>query len=237
MIDRTKAVVLLSGGIDSAVALWELLQRNPSVQVVALSFDYGQTLEREGVYAAQQVNRARRRWPNAHMEFLSVDLDLSRVCPRNSILGGAEITTGRTADDIARTCATPSSYVPFRNGIFFAMAASLAESRQWTEPFLVAGCNGLASGNYWDDSEQFGRAMEVAINAGTAPEFRPRLWLPNTARTKAQVVARGLELGVPMELTYSCYAGGPEHCGVCDSCVVRAAAMSYNGLNLDGYST
>ena len=220
---NNKSVVLLSGGIDSTVAMYE--EKAAGRDVTALIFGYGQTLEREVAVAIGNSNRL----GVVHHVILA---DLRKILPGNVLLGqGDRLPMGRDLDAIQKA-GTPPTYVPFRNGIFLAYAAAFCEHRNINR--IVCGGNGLNSGNYWDDTEEFARAFENAIECGTAPKFRCELSFPNANRTKAQVAQRGIQLGVCYRNTFSCYTRGRHHCGHCDSCIQRRAALESCGLNIEG---
>jgi 7-cyano-7-deazaguanine synthase len=191
----------------------------------AFIFDYGQTLWREVDVAAENAERY-DAYP-----FL-VDFDMTWIAPDCAILGADEsaIPSGRSFDQI--DSATPESYVPFRNGIFFAMVAAWGETRGIQE--IWAGCNGLASGQYYDDTAEFIRAMKRAIYLGTSPGYNPDLVAPFATIKKEMIVAQGLDLGVDYSKTWSCYRNGAKHCGECDSCYQRAAALGMHGLDIEG---
>ena len=229
--DCTRAILLLSGGIDSTTVLAALAARQ--VEVLALIFDYGQRLQDELEYALENAGTygAAAIMLRSHLDDLLTGNAITNVA--------LDLPELRTTDQIA-AAGTPPSYVPFRNGIFFAYAVALAE--QEGVPYIFGGCNGLASGNYPDDTEDFAYAMTGAARHGTAPDFKPTILVPLARHTKAEVVAAGLALGVDYERTTSCYLDlfereHPEvarHCGWCDSCVQRAEAMAANGLTIDG---
>lgn len=209
-------VLLLSGGIDSTTVLAELvaLGRAPH----CLIFDYGQTLVKE-VQVARD-NAARYGAPSAVLRSC-----LEQLPGDCSLLQGdvSTISTGRSRNEIA-AAGTPGSYVPFRNGIFLAYAVAWGESLGVEE--IYCGGNGLDSGNYPDDTEDFALAMTVAARVGTSPQYRPTIRFPNARLTKAQVVANGLSLGVDYDKTWSCYKNDAAHCGQCDSCVQRQHALA-----------
>lgn len=216
------AVLILSGGIDSTTTLAELVDRGK--RPLCLIFDYGQTLSKEVQVA---VANAQRFGCSYHV----VDLPMGWIAPGCPLLGGGDIPTGRTRKQI-QAGGTPATYVPFRNGIMLSIAGAAAEARG-IRPIYCGG-NGLDSGNYWDDTFEFAKAMERAIDAGTDPKWQPRVLFPNANRTKVDVVTVGMLHGVDYSKTWSCYQNGDHHCGECDSCVQRREALAVHGLNIEG---
>lgn len=134
------------------------------------------------------------------------------------------------ADQIEKTGGeTPvSTYVPFRNGLFLSSAASIALSKDCGVIYYGAHADDAAGFAYPDCSPVFNDAMNAAIYEGSGHQLR--IEAPFVNWTKAQVVAKGLELGVPYELTWSCYAGGEKPCGKCGTCIDRAKAFAENGI-------
>ncbi len=218
-----QAILLLSGGIDSTTVL--ALLSDHGVDVTCLIFDYGQSLHEE-------ITIARANAEHYGARSLVIPAPLNWLAPGCSLLNpDVPITTGRTRGEIQES-PTPSSYVPFRNGIFFAYAIAFGEAQGI--PDLFGGCNGLASGKYWDDTKEFADAISQAGRIGTDPSYRPQIHVPFAEITKAQIVAVGLQLGVDYTKTWSCYQNGTNHCSVCDSCVQRAAAFEEHHLDLSG---
>lgn len=218
------SILILSGGIDSTTTLAELTDRG--LRPLCLIFNYGQTLSKEVDVAVANA----QRYGAAHHV---VDLQMGWIAPGCALLGGAEIPTGRTRKQIGAD-GTPPTYVPFRNGIMLSIAAAAAEARR-IRPIYCGG-NGLDSGNYWDDTFEFAKAMEKAIDAGTDPKWQSRVLFPNANRTKVDVVTIGLTHGVDYSKTWSCYKNDDLHCGECDSCVQRREALAAHGLNIEGES-
>ncbi len=214
-----EAILLLSGGIDSTTLLAKL--NAEEYHITALVFNYGQTLQKE-IQTAQQ---------NALLytaDCVTIDMSFDWMPGSCSILNHhqAEIATNRTLDQI-RTSGTPSSYVPFRNGIFLAYAVALGESKEIQD--IYCGGNGLNSGLYWDDTSRFAALFTTAAQEGTTPDYKPVVHYPFANMTKSQIVEIGLDLSVDYETTWSCYDNKKEHCGICDSCVQRTAA--FDGVN------
>ncbi len=213
-----KAVVLLSGGLDSAVALY--LARSQGYEVYALSFNYGQRHDTE-LNHAQKI--AEKAGVQAHKV---VTLNLGDF-------GGSSLTD-KNIDvedgDVNRTD-IPITYVPARNMVFLSIAASLAESIEAQDIFI--GVSQVDYSGYVDCRQDFIDAMEAAINKGTvmgAESGKPiKIHAPFVNKTKAQEITLGMELGVDFGLTWSCYRGGEKPCGTCDSCLLRAKAFAEAG--------
>jgi len=215
-----RAVVLLSGGLDSYTAA--AIAKAQRFTLFALTVHYGQRHARE-IEAARAVARA--LGIERHLE-LEVDL---RAIGGSSLTSDAAVPRDRDleAGDI------PSTYVPARNTIFLSLALGWAEVLGARD--LVIGVNALDYSGYPDCRPEFIRAFErladVATRAGVEGE-RFRVHTPLLALGKADIIRRGLELGLDYGLTHSCYdptpAGRP--CGTCDSCVLRAKGFREAGV-------
>lgn len=214
-----KAVVLLSGGLDSAVALY--LAKSQGYQVYALSFDYGQRHNRE-LDAARAISK--KADVAAHQV---ITLKLDQWGGSSLTDKSLEIENGNVdRDDI------PVTYVPARNMVFLSVAASYAETIGAQNIFI--GVSQVDYSGYVDCRQSFLDAMEAAINQGTvmgAEQNRPiRVHAPFVHKTKAGEIELGEQLNVPFELTWSCYRGGDKPCGTCDSCLLRAKAFAKAGV-------
>jgi len=216
----TEAVVLLSGGLDSYTAA--ALARSDGFTLNALTIHYGQRHARE-VEAARVVARA---LGVARHQVLSVDL---------RGIGGSSLTSDIAVprDRDVSEPGIPSTYVPARNTIFLSMALGWAEAIGARD--LVIGVNALDYSGYPDCRPEFIHAFEalaaVATRAGVEGA-RFRVHTPLIRLTKAEIIRRGLELGLDYSLTHSCYdplaAGNP--CGHCDSCLLRAKGFLEAGV-------
>lgn len=219
-----KVLVLCSGGVDSTTLLARAVAAHGPHDVIALSIIYGQKHARE-MEAARAVA--------AFYGVSQRTLDLGAIFADSQCAllahSDAPIPEGTYADQKMGASDGPvSTYVPFRNGLFLSSAASMA---------LSAGCAVVCYGAHHDDwadaaypdcSAAFVDAMARAIEEGTGGELR--LEAPYVNASKADIVAEGLELGVPYELTWSCYEGGDEPCGACATCLDRQAAFAANGV-------
>lgn len=219
---RKKAVVLLSGGLDSATVL--AIARSQGYELYALSFSYGQRhiIELE---AARRVAEA--TGVTAH-RIAKIDL---RIFGGSALTADIDVPKGRDAE--AMSHGIPITYVPARNTIFLSFALAWAEVLGSSDIFI--GVNALDYSGYPDCRPEFIAAYEkmadLATRAGVEGAQALRIHTPLMAMTKAQIVARGLELGVDYSLTSSCYdpsaQGAP--CGQCDSCLLRQKGFSENG--------
>ena len=218
-----KALVLCSGGADSTTLLALAVQRYGAENVYALSISYGQRHERE-IYAAKAVA------DHYGVEQRFLDLAAIFADSRCSLLGHSddEVPHGTYAEQQDAGEGEPvSTYVPFRNGLFLSAAASMALSLECSTVYYGAHHDDCAGNAYPDCSEAFVDAMARAIEEGTGGELT--LSAPFIRWSKADIVARGLELGVPFQLTWSCYEGEEVPCGQCATCLDRAAAFAANG--------
>ena len=220
MARAPRAVVLLSGGLDSSTCLYWALARGYSCE--ALSVSYGQRHVRE-LRAARAVARA------AQVPFRSVRLSLPWLAV--SSLVGRNIRLPNVALSRIGTGAIPTTYVPGRNTILLSLAASLADAAG--AQAVVTGANSLDTSGYPDCRPGFHRAFGRVLAEGTraGAEGRPiRVLAPLIRLDKAGIVRLAGRLGVPLERTWSCYAGGSRPCGRCDSCKLRAKGFAEAGV-------
>lgn len=211
-------MALLSGGLDSATAT--ALALEAGYRVIGLSFDYGQRHRRE-LESAERL---------AGQFGLSEHL---RVAVNLAAWGGSSLTdpTQPLPSDGVQAHVIPSTYVPGRNTVFIALALSLAEARG--AECIVLGVNAVDYSGYPDCRpdylDAYQHLADLASRAGREGRA-PRLWAPLLTMDKRSIVEEALRLGVPIADTWSCYAGGPEPCGVCDSCRIRDQALREAGL-------
>lgn len=214
-----KAVVLLSGGLDSTIALY--LAKSMGYSIYALSFDYGQKHHRELACAKASAEKV------GVVAHHVVDLKLN-------LWGGSSLTDqSQTIEDgnIDRND-IPATYVPARNMVFLSVAASLAEAVGARDIFI--GVSQVDYSGYVDCRQSFIDAMTTAINQGTvmgAEQGKPMtIRAPFINKTKAEEIKLGVDLQVDFSLTWSCYRGGERPCGTCDSCLLRAKAFAEAGV-------
>ncbi len=215
----SKAVVLLSGGLDSAVALYVAKQEGHEVH--AISFDYGQRHNKE-LNCAKAI--AQKAGVASH-NIVTLNLDL---------WGGSSLTDKSMSvenGDVNRTD-IPVTYVPARNMVFLSIAASLAEAKGARHIYI--GVSQVDYSGYVDCRREFIDAMQEAINKGTVMGAEKgetiTIHAPFINMTKSQEITLGQELGVDFGLTWSCYRGGEKPCGTCDSCLLRAKAFEEAGI-------
>jgi 7-cyano-7-deazaguanine synthase len=219
-----RAVVLLSGGLDSYTAA--AIAKSEGFELYAVTMAYGQRHARE-VESARAVARAL-----ACTRHLELPIDL-RAIGGSSLTSDASVPRDRDLSATDFPADIPSTYVPARNTIFLSLALAWAEVLEASE--VVIGVNALDYSGYPDCRPEFIRAFEslatLATRAGVEGQrFRVRTPLINL--TKAEIIRRGLALGLDYGLTHSCYDPGPDGapCGRCDSCALRARGFTEAGV-------
>lgn len=220
-----KALVLFSGGVDSTTCLGIAVDKFGSENVLALSVSYGQKHTKE-------IDSARAVAKHYGVELYELDLSEMFRFSDCSLLKGSseEVPHESYAEQLKETNGSPvSTYVPFRNGLFISSAAAIAISRGCSVIYYGAHSDDAAGNAYPDCSETFNNAMSEAVWVGSGNQVR--IEAPFVSKTKADVVKMGLELGVPYELTWSCYEGGDVPCGKCGTCIDRAKAFAENGVS------
>lgn len=218
-----KAMVLCSGGVDSTTCLALAIEKHGKENVCALSIYYGQKHVKE-IQAAKAV-----------LEYYGIEgtsLDLTPVfaysdCSRFPTRPRTPRGILRRATGAARRQAV-TTYVPFRNGLFLSAAASVALSKNCSVIYYGAHHDDAAGNAYPDCSEEFVNAMNHSIVLGSGGDVR--IEAPFVRWNKAQIVAEGLRLQVPYQLTWSCYEGGDKPCGKCGTCLDRIHAFEANGV-------
>lgn len=223
MVDP-KALVLCSGGVDSTTLLAMAVEKFGNCNVFALSISYGQRHEKE-IESAKAVA--------AFYRVNQYFLDLSAIFAQSNcsllLHSGNDIPTQSYAEQLQHTDGAPvSTYVPFRNGLFLSSAASMALSLDCSVLYYGAHHDDWAGNAYPDCSQEFVNAMNAAIVEGTGGALH--MEAPFVRWSKADIVREGLRMGVPYELTWSCYEGGERPCGVCGTCIDRARAFELNGV-------
>ena len=220
--EKGPAVVLLSGGLDSATALAEA--RSAGFALYALTVAYGQRHAIE-LEAARRV--ARSMGVVRHVEQF-IDL---RAFGGSALTSDLEVPKNRAAEEM--TAGIPITYVPARNTVFLSLALAWAETLGAFDIFIGVNC--VDYSGYPDCRPEYLEAFEamanVATRAGVEGLGRFRIHAPLIRWTKDQIILRGLELGVDYGLTHSCYdpASDGRACGRCDSCLIRLAAFECIG--------
>jgi 7-cyano-7-deazaguanine synthase len=216
-----KAVVLLSGGLDSSTVLYQA--KADGCECYAISFDYQQRHRRElasaeaiancaGVQGHQLISFDLRQWGGSALTDDDIDLPEQRC-----------------VEQMSQTI--PITYVPARNTIFLSFGLSYAEAIGAQRVYL--GANALDYSGYPDCRPDYIQAMQTVFNLGTKQGREGqiiKILTPLISLRKTEIIELGNQLGVPWEQTWSCYAGGDMACGVCDSCRLRLAAFAELGL-------
>ena len=219
-----RAVVLLSGGLDSATVL--AIARSQGYELYALSFSYGQ----RHILELDAARRVAASIGVAAHRIAAIDL---RVFGGSALTGDMDVPKGRSTDDMSH--GIPITYVPARNTIFLAFALAWAEVLGSSDIFI--GVNALDYSGYPDCRPEFIAAFEkmanLATRAGVEGRQALKIHTPLIALSKAEIVRKGMELGVDYGLTSSCYDPSPTGapCGECDSCLLRRKGFSENGID------
>ena len=216
------AVVLLSGGLDSATVL--AIARSEGFEIIALSFRYGQRHDVE-IIAAQSIARGA-----GVLRHVVVDIDL-RIFGASALTSDIAVPKGRTATEISH--GIPITYVPARNTIFLSYALALAEVSMADNIYM--GVNALDYSGYPDCRPEYVEAFEQMANLATKAGVEGRhltIHTPLMHQTKGEIITRGMKLGVDYATTLSCYdpdASGAS-CGECDSCQLRLRGFVEAGV-------
>jgi 7-cyano-7-deazaguanine synthase len=218
-----RAVVLLSGGLDSATVL--AIARSKGYELYALSFSYGQ----RHIWELQAAARVAESIGVVKHRTATIDL---RIFGGSALTDDIDVPKGRSDDAMSR--GIPITYVPARNTIFLSFALAWAEVLGSSDIFI--GVNALDYSGYPDCRPEFIEAFETMANLATKAGVEGRQALnihtPLIAMSKAEIIQKGIELGVDYSLTSSCYdpSATGEPCGECDSCLLRQKGFSENGL-------
>ena len=210
------AVCLVSGGMDSCVTA--AIAREENDELAFLHVGYGQRTEKRERDAFEAV-----------ADYFNVAMRLAISFEHLKLIGGSSLTDDTipvTTPDL-KTRAIPSSYVPFRNAHLLATAVSWGEVINASAIYI--GAVAEDSSGYPDCRPEFYDAFQSAVDVGTKPETRMTIKTPVIAMRKSEIVQRGLELGAPLHLTWSCYRESDRACGNCDSCALRLRAFREAG--------
>lgn len=221
--NQPNAVVLLSGGLDSTTTL--AIAKDQGFRVHALTFRYGQRHEAE-IEAARRVARQ-----FDVIEHIVVDID-PRLFGKSALTSELEVPKRRSIEEIGR--GIPITYVPARNTVFLSFALAWAETLEAEHIFI--GVNALDSSGYPDCRPEyikaFQRMADLATREGAEGRQKMIIHTPLIDLTKAEIVCRGLHLGVNYGVTSTCYDPSPggEACGECDACLLRLKGFAENGI-------
>jgi len=214
-----KAIVLFSGGLDSTTCLYWALAQGYTCETLTVT--YGQRHERE-VQSARNITQ--KLGVKSH--FITLDLPWLKT---SSLVNPAAQIPDVPVEQI-KNGGIPSTYVPGRNLMFLSVAGSLLDAIG--AQAIVAGPNAVDFSGYPDCTPAFFAAAADALSRGTKQGVSGKIEVlaPLMTLSKAQIVQLGAQLGVPFELTWSCYAGGEKPCGHCDSCKLRAKGFEEAGV-------
>jgi 7-cyano-7-deazaguanine synthase len=223
MTDSRKAVVLLSGGMDSSVSAAIARERHGAGNMALLHAGYGQRTERRERRAFEEIADF-----YGVRERLIVQLDHFRA------IGGSALTDEKIAVPEntlgapgPHGSAIPVTYVPFRNAHFLSVAVSWAEVIGAGAIYI--GAVAEDSSGYPDCRPEYYQVFQELIRVGTRPETRIEIVTPVIGMKKSEIIRRGFELGAPLDLTWSCYQEQEMACGACDSCLLRLRAFAEAG--------
>lgn len=208
------AVLLLSGGMDSTTLLWHLRAEGRDLSVHTLSIDYGQ---RHRVELESAAALSARAGAASH-----------RVLPLDpAALGGTPLTDAGLDVPAASQDRQIDTVVPFRNLLFVTLAAACAEGLRATDLYIAPVRDDYEA--YRDCRREFYDSLERTLRLGAARDTAFRIHTPFVERAKTEIVALGIGLKVPWELTHTCYTGRRPACGRCDACSERLDAFAANG--------
>jgi 7-cyano-7-deazaguanine synthase len=223
VIRKKRAVVLSSGGIDSTTAM--AIAKSQGYEVYSLSFRYGQRHAIE-LEAAARIARSL-----GAKEHLVIDIDLAHI-GGSALTDDLPVPKGRSEREMKS--GIPVTYVPARNTIFLSCALAWAEVIEASDIFI--GVNAIDYSGYPDCRgeyiEAFERMANLATKAGVEGRTRIRIHTPLVRMTKADIIRRGIELGIDYSMTHSCYDPSSDGlaCGQCDSCLLRRKGFREAGL-------
>lgn len=221
--ESARAVVLVSGGMDSCVSAAIARERHGAGNLAFLHASYGQRTEARELRAFSDIADF-----YAVRDRLAVRLDHFRA------IGGSALTDRRIAvpenelDAPGLQSTIPVTYVPFRNAHFLSVAVSWAEAMGAHSIYI--GAVAEDSSGYPDCRPEYYRAFQQLIREGTRPDTRIAIETPVITCKKSEIIRRGIDLGAPLHLTWSCYQSDDAACGVCDSCLLRLRAFAEAGV-------
>lgn len=216
-----KHLVSLSGGLDSATLLAQLLEIASPTQVRAIGFDYGQSHEIE-LHAAEQL----ARHYDVAFEVVPIPRHIFEGSKSTLIVGGEQPKFSYA--ELREQVGPSPTYVPFRNGLFLSILTSMALKYEKSSVWIAVHADDAHNWAYPDCTPGFIHAMSSAIWTGTYGKVN--LMAPFMLMSKAEIVRVGVGLCVPYGMTWSCYSGGPLACGTCPTCVSRLEAFNQVGV-------
>lgn len=216
-----KAVVILSGGLDSTVCM--SVAKSEGYEIFPITFAYGQRHSKEVGQAKQVADFY------GCQRHLVVDIDFFRAIGESALTANIDVPLHRSTQEMDQ--GVPVTYVPFRNAVFLSMATAYAEALRAEKIYI--GVNALDYSGYPDCRPGFIGAFQEAVNQGTAVAGQGaqiKLETPLISLSKGEIVKLGLARKAPLHLTTSCYVGGERACGACDSCLLRLKGFREAGV-------
>ncbi len=211
-----KAVCIISGGMDSALAA--TIAKKSGYEIIGLHFNYGQRTEQKELACYKKIIDD-LKVKKSHI----IDLPFFEEIGSSALIGEEfDVPTKGIEPGV------PITYVPFRNGIFLSIAAAIAQ--KYDAKAIYIGVVEEDSSGYPDCRESFIDTMNSAINLGLREETKVKIETPLIHLSKEEIVARAIEFGVKLEHTWSCYKNSEKACGVCDSCRLRKKGFEKIGI-------
>jgi 7-cyano-7-deazaguanine synthase len=212
-----KAVVILSGGMDSTLCSY--IAKSKGYEIITVHFNYGQrTMEKE-LESFRKISKELNV-----LETYEIDLDFFKQIGASALTDTSiDVPTSGIEDGV------PITYVPFRNGIFLSIATAIAEKENANAIFI--GVVQEDSSGYPDCRDEFIDKMSNAMNSGTKESTNIEIITPLVHLTKEQIVKESIRLNVPLQFTWSCYKNEDKACGVCDSCRLRLKGFELAGVS------
>jgi 7-cyano-7-deazaguanine synthase len=214
---KGKAIVLVSGGMDSCVTA--AIAKSENQEIALLHISYGQRTEKRERQAFEDI-----------ADFYNVENRLAVSIEYLAKIGGSSLTDKNldVSEANLESKEIPTSYVPFRNANMLAIATSWAEVLKANKIYI--GAVAEDSSGYPDCRPEFFEAFEKMIEVGTKPETNIKIITPIIHLSKAEIVRKGIELDAPLHLTWSCYRNSDVACGTCDSCALRLRGFERAGI-------
>ncbi len=216
-MNNSLAICLVSGGMDSCVSA--AIARQNANEIALLHLSYGQRTERRERKAFEDI-----------ADFYAVEKRLAVSIEYLTKIGGSSLTDERieVTEANLESKEIPTSYVPFRNANMLSIATSWAEILKANRIYI--GAVSEDSSGYPDCRPEFYTAFENAIETGTKPDTQIKIVTPIIHLSKAEIVQKGIELGAPLHLSWSCYRNEDLACGTCDSCALRLRGFARAGV-------